>query len=82
VLETAHSFAAIWDRHKLTFIFYFTSHTSIAYRKQIPPQQTVGTIGSVWQENTPSKETTGPAKRYENEQSEMRNGARGLSLSP
>ena len=32
-----------------------------------PPQQTVGTIGSVWQESTPSKETTGPAKRYENE---------------
>jgi len=40
------------------------------------PQRTVGTIGSVWQKSTPSKETTGPAKRYENEQSEMRNGAR------
>jgi len=41
----------------------------------------VGTIGSVWQESTPSKETTGPAqtrkaKRYENEQSEMASGAR------
>jgi len=36
----------------------------------------VGTIGSVWQESTPSKETTGPAKCYENEQSEMSNGAR------
>jgi len=45
-----------------------------------PPQQTVGTIGSVWQESTPSKETTGPAKRYENEQSEMRNGARAPYL--
>jgi len=53
-----------------------TSYASVAYRKQIPPQWTVGTIGSVWQESTPSKETTGPAKRYENEQSEMRNGMR------
>ena len=54
--------------------------TSIAYRKQLPPQWTVGAIGSVWQESTPSKETTGPAKtrakRYENEQSKMQNGAR------
>jgi len=31
---------------------------------------------SVWKGSTPSKETTGPAKRYENEQSEMPNGAR------
>jgi len=61
---------------------YRTSHASIAYRKQIPPQRTVCTIGSVWQESTPSKETTGPAKLYENEESEMRHGARGLSLSP
>ena len=53
-----------------------TSHANIAYGKQIPPQRTVRTIGSVWQESTPSKETTGPAKRYENEQSEMPNGAR------
>jgi len=36
----------------------------------------VGTIDSVWQESTPSKETMGPVKRYENEQSEMPNGAR------
>ena len=36
--------------------------TSIAYRKQLPPQRTVGTIGSVWQGSTPSKETTGPAQ--------------------
>jgi len=54
---------------------------SPAYRKQLPPQRTVGTIGSVWQESTSSKETTGPAqtrkaKRYEIEQSEMPNGAR------
>jgi len=45
------------------------------------PQRTVGTIGSVWQESTLSKETTGPAqtrkaKRYESEQSEMPNGPR------
>ena len=53
-----------------------TSHASIAYREQLPPQRTVGTIGSVWQESTPSKETMGPAKRYENEQSQMRNGVR------
>jgi len=51
-----------------------TSQASIAYRKQLPPQPTVGTIGSVWRESTPSKETTGPAqtrkaKCYENEQS-------------
>jgi len=41
----------------------------------------VGTIGSVWQESTASKETTGPAqtlkaKGYESEQSEMQNSAR------
>ena len=57
-----------------------TSHASIAYRKQLTPQRTVGTIGSVWQESTPSKETTGPAqtrkaKGYESEQSEMSNDA-------
>jgi len=62
-------------------ILFVTSHASIAYRKQLPPQRTVGTIGSVWQESTPSKETTGPAqtrkaKGYESEQSEMPNGAR------
>jgi len=45
-----------------------TSHASITYRKQLPPQRTMGTIGSVWQKSTPSKETTRPAKRYENEQ--------------
>jgi len=61
--------------------YNYTSHASFAYRKQLPPQQTVGTTGSVWQESTPSKETTGPAqackaKRYENEQSEMPNGVR------
>jgi len=39
-----------------------TSHASIAYRKQLHPQRTVGTIGSVWQESAPSKETTGPAQ--------------------
>jgi len=39
-----------------------TSHASIAYRKQLLPQRTVGTIGSVRQERTPSKETTGPAQ--------------------
>jgi len=60
---------------------YGTSHASIAYRKQLPPQRTVGTISSVWLESTPSKETTGPAQtrqatRYESEQSEMPNGAR------
>ena len=54
----------------------------MVYHKQLPPQRTVGAIGSVWQESTPSKETMGPAKRYENEQSEMPNGARaGFSLS-
>ena len=54
----------------------YTTHASIAYRKQLPPQRTVGTIGSVWQESTPSKETTWSPKHYENEQSEMPNGAR------
>jgi len=39
-----------------------TSHASIADRKQLQPQRTVGTIGSVWQESTPSKGTTGPAQ--------------------
>jgi len=59
----------------------YTSHASIAYRKQLPRQRTVGTIGSVWQESTPSKETTGPAKRYENERNAKRR-TRSLSLSP
>jgi len=49
-----------------------TSHASIAYCKQLPPQRTVGTIGSVWLESTPSKQS----ERYENEQSEIPNGAR------
>jgi len=40
----------------------------------------VGTIGSVWQESSPSKETTGTAqtrkaKGIESEQLEMPNGA-------
>jgi len=39
-----------------------TSHASIAYRKRLQPQRAVGTIGSVWEESTPSKETTGPAQ--------------------
>jgi len=39
-----------------------TSYASIAYRKQLHLQRIVGTIGSVWQESTPSKETTGPAQ--------------------
>jgi len=43
-------------------IIIMTSHASIAYRKQLPPQQTVGTIGSVWQESTFSKETTGASQ--------------------
>ena len=34
-----------------------TSHASIAYHKQL---RTVGTIGRVWQESAPLKETTGP----------------------
>ena len=49
-----------------------TSHASIAYRKRLPPQRAVGTIGSVWQESTPSKEATGPAQ---NSTPEMPNGA-------
>jgi len=44
------------------FYSIITSHASIAYRKQLTPQRTVGIIGSVWQESTPSKETTGPAQ--------------------
>jgi len=65
-----------------------TSHASIAYRKQQPPQRTVGTIGSVWQESTPSKETTGPAqtrkaKGYESETvGNAKRLTRGLCLSP
>jgi len=41
-----------------------TSHANIAYRKQLPPQRTVGTIGSAWQESTSSKKTTGQAKTH------------------
>jgi len=36
-----------------------TSHASVAYHKQLPPQQrTVGTIGSEWRESASLKETT------------------------
>ena len=35
-----------------------TSHASVAYHKQLPPQRTVGTIGGEWRESTSSKETT------------------------
>ena len=58
---------------------YKTSHASIAYRKQLPPQRTVGTIGSVWQESTPSKETMGPAQtntQSETMKMEMASGRR------
>jgi len=41
---------------------YNTSHVSIAYRKQLPPQRMVGTIGSEWNESTLSKETMRPAQ--------------------
>jgi len=50
----------------IIIVIIITSHASIAYRKRLPPQRTVNE----------QKETTGPAKRYENEQSEMPNGAR------
>jgi len=45
-----------------TVIIYDTSHASIAYRKQLPPQRMVGTIGSEWHESTPLKETTRAAQ--------------------
>jgi len=32
----------------IVYPYIQTSHASIAYRKQPPPQRTVGTIGSVW----------------------------------
>jgi len=38
---------------------FIISHANTAYHKQLPPQRTVGTIGSVWQESTPSKELRG-----------------------
>jgi len=38
-----------------------TSHASIAYRKQLPPQRTVGGNGRVRNESTPSKEASLPA---------------------
>jgi len=75
-------------RVKITWLYYkYTSHASIAYRKQLPPQQTVGTNGSVWQESTPSKETTRPAqthkvKRYESEQSEIQTAHARPLLEP
>jgi len=57
---------------KWLLYYMITSHASIAYRKRLPPQRAVGTIGSVWQESTPSKEATGPAQ---NSTPEMPNGA-------
>jgi len=49
-------------------VLFLTSHASIACRKQLLPQRAVGTIGSVWQESTPSKETTGLAQTNTNTQ--------------
>jgi len=40
----------------------YAAHSSIAYRKELPPQWTMGTIGPVWQKSASSKETTGPAQ--------------------
>jgi len=66
-----------------------TSHASLAYRKQLPPQWTVGTIGIVWQESTPSKETTGPAQTrmqsetlWERTVENAKRRTRGLCVSP
>ena len=61
--------------HLLVNIFN-TTHASIAYRKQLPPQRTVGTIGSVWQESTPSKETTGPAQTNTQSETAMKTNSR------
>ena len=57
-------------------ITYGTSHASIAYRKQLAPQRTVGTIGSVWQESTPSKGTTGPAQTNTQSETAMKTNSR------
>ena len=62
--------------------------TSIAYHKQLPPQRTVGTIGSVWQESNHSKETTEPAptntqaKLWKRTVGNSKRRTRGLCLSP
>jgi len=57
-------------------LFMPTSHASVAYCKQLPPQRTVGAIGSAWHESTLSKETTRPAQtRLENELSKIPHGA-------
>jgi len=57
-------------------ISYHTSHASITYREQLTPQRTVGAIGSVWQENTPSKETTGPAQTNTQSETAMKTNSR------
>ena len=51
-------------------------HASITYHKQLTPQRTVGTIGSVWQESTPSKETTGPAQTNTQNKTAMKTNSR------
>ena len=52
------------EAHSSAYLMVFIppSHANIAYRKQLPPQWTAGTIGSEWHESTPSKETTRPAR--------------------
>jgi len=57
--------------------------------KQLPPQRTVGTIGSTWQESTPSKKTTGPAQTRTQSETlwkqtveNAKRRTRGLCLSP
>ena len=45
----------------LLSLIMITSHASIAYRKQLPPQRTVGGNGRVRNESTLSKEASLPA---------------------
>jgi len=43
-------------------ILYDNTHASVAYHNQLLPQRTKAPIVSVWQESTPSKETTRSAQ--------------------
>ena len=58
-LEMNHLAHTTHNRH---MSYIHTSHANIVYRKQLPPQRTVSTIGSKWHENNPLKETMRPAQ--------------------
>ena len=60
--KNANDYLVLWIMNAPLIRVNLLIKPAIAYREQLHPQRIVGTIGSVWQESTPSKEITGPAQ--------------------